>query len=485
MTHRLKDSNQQVSSKKKKKRQHRGSGGAFWGGRLCALYEKEFHWSNDRWLDQNYHQFSAPQSLFDSARSFADLLGGLFAQRWPGAIVDLFGSCASGLAGPDSDVDLVAHGHADLVRGDATAIVDVQRFLECECFLDIVEVRQVLNARVPLLQFTARVRSLEIQVDLSLGQPVKRYNSLLLKAYADLDPRSEFLLVIVRSWAKKRGISTVYREHTPSPYAHALLVITYLQTTRFLPNLQPFDRVPELVDGIDVSYTKGLPGNQLSGQVWKSQTGMFRHANDVFGADVYLERTELFEDYLAWLSNQLDPVSNGLGVSAIVSPRLGMITHKSSSLPDAWRLSIEDPFEHFASARPRDLGDVLSPEGQMRLFLEVQRARQLLASRDNASIRTLFDDDESAIAPQSLPYFQSEKLTNRRGGRAGGRSTHRRGKGLGKKKKAVKEVEEPVAEHAPSIEAAAAQGDPEDAAGAFGFEGLSLGAASDDVPRTL
>ena len=66
----------------------------------------------------------------------------------------------------------------------------------------------------------------------------------------------------------------------------------------------------------------------------------------------------------------------------------------------------------------------------------------------------------------------------------GRRSTHRRGKGLGKKKKAVKEVEEPVTEHAPSIEAAA-QGDPEDAAGAFGFEGLSLGAASDDAPRTL
>ncbi|KAH8068222.1 hypothetical protein JL721_6796 [Aureococcus anophagefferens] len=60
--------------------------------------------------------------LFDSMR---DRLSAFFARRWPGSQVDVFGSCASGLAGPDSDVDLVAHGHADLVRGDATAIVKV------------------------------------------------------------------------------------------------------------------------------------------------------------------------------------------------------------------------------------------------------------------------------------------------------------------------------------------------------------------------
>jgi len=66
----------------------------------------------------------SPNKLI-AARSFADRLSAFFARRWPGSQVDVFGSCASGLAGPDSDVDLVAHGHADLVRGDATAIVKV------------------------------------------------------------------------------------------------------------------------------------------------------------------------------------------------------------------------------------------------------------------------------------------------------------------------------------------------------------------------
>ena len=89
------------------------------------------------------HTFLSPNKLI-AARSFADRLSAFFARRWPGSQVDVFGSCASGLAGPDSDVDLVAHGHADLVRGDATAIVKVHQVLE-DCELGLFEFRRVLR----------------------------------------------------------------------------------------------------------------------------------------------------------------------------------------------------------------------------------------------------------------------------------------------------------------------------------------------------
>lgn len=76
----------------------------------------------------------------------------------------------------------------------------------------------------------------------------------------------------------------------------------------------------------------------------------------------------------------------------------------------------------------------------MRLFQEVHRARQLLASRDKASIRAVFDAVESSIALPPLPtgsFFATLNV-------------------------------------------------PEDAAGSFGLEGLSLSsAATDDVTRTL
>jgi hypothetical protein len=342
--------------------------------------------------------FKAPESLIDCARSFADRLDGLFAQRWPGSAVDLFGSCESGLAGPDSDVDLVAHGHGDLARGDPSAIVKVHEFLE-ECDLDLVGFRQVLNARVPLLQFTARVGSLDIQVDLSLGQPIKRYNSLLLKEYASLDPMSQFLLVIVRSWAKRRGVSTVYREHTPSPYAHALLVVTYLQAIRQLPNLQPSDRAPVLVDDIDVSYTKGLPWSQLSSRPWRNQSGEWRGGSFDRGIIWF----DIVADYFAWAST-LDPMGNEFGVSAVVSPRLGTVTPKSATNDsEAWRLSIEDPLDHFASARPRDLGDVLNQEGQVKLFGEIHRARALLEKVRDGCVAMLFDPVETLAAPRLPP----------------------------------------------------------------------------------
>ena len=364
-------------------------------------------------LQSLFQAFFAPNKLL-AARSLADRLNALVAQRWPGSQVDVFGSCASGLAGPDSDVDLVAHGHGDLARGDPSAIVKVHHFLE-DCELGLCEFRRVLNARVPLLKFKTHVGGFDIQVDLSLGQPVKRYNSLLLKEYADLDPRSKFLLVIVRSWAKRRGVSTVYREHTPSPYAHALLVITYLQTLG-LPNLQQ-RRVPRIVDGIDVSF-ETLPGNEkdlLSGLYWRTQTGELSFFPPAYTAglrDDYFDYFEIVEDYFAWVSS-LDPIVNGLSVSAIVSPRLGTVTPKSANDSEAWRLSIEDPLDHFASARPRDLGDVLNPEGQVKLFAEVRRARKLLAQslQAHGRVETLFDPVEILTAsplPPAPPVASSE-----------------------------------------------------------------------------
>ena len=360
------------------------------------------------------HAFLLPNKL-RVAHSFADRLSAVFAQRWPGSQVDVFGSCASGLAGPDSDVDLVAHGHGDLARGDPSAIVKVHHFLE-DCELGLCEFRRVLNARVPLLKFKTHVGGLNIQVDFSLGQPIKRYNSLLIREYADLDPRSKFLLVIVRSWAKRRGVSTVYREHTPSPYAHALLVITYLQTLG-LRNLQ-HNRVPRIVDGIDVSF-ETLPGNRkefLSGLYWRTQTGelcCFPPAHTAGLRDDYFDYFEIVEDYFAWVSH-LEPIRNGLGVSAIVSPRLGTVTLKSANDSEAWRLSIEDPLDHFESARPRDLGDVLNPDGQRKLFKEVKRARKRLAqslSPAHGRIETLFDPVETLTAsplPPAPPVASSE-----------------------------------------------------------------------------
>lgn len=450
-------------------------------------------------LSDIYYSTLAPPSLFDNARSLAGRLSTLFSQRWPGSTVELFGSCASGIAGPDSDVDLVAHGHAELARGDPAAIVKVHDFLE-QRVLGLVGFREVLNARVPILKFTARIgprhpRRHDVNVDLSLGQPVKVYNSLLVKAYAGqstdrLHPTTKVLLCLVQRWAKARGVSTVFIEHTPSPYAHALLVITFLQTVVGVANLQPRYLVPNFVDGIDVACAADLK----------------RFVPVRFRDPEYLLRS-----YFQWLSHQLDPFGNGLGVSAVVSPRLGTVTHKSSTDSEPWRLSIEDPLEHFESLRPRDLGDVLNQTGQIKFFSEVQRAYQILSVPKShqtlsQSILALFAPVAASTAPP-LPLVQQPEL-RRPVAKEPSRRVLERRRLRGETRPGAANPPLPVVNAidlrsrtrwkpshdlrgsgrrasprgaCPPVPVAAAPTPPDapEDAGAFGLEGLSLGAASD------
>mmetsp|Transcript_24303 Transcript_24303/g.74945 ORF Transcript_24303/g.74945 Transcript_24303/m.74945 type:complete len:341 (+) Transcript_24303:325-1347(+) len=153
---------------------------------------------------------------------------------YPGAVVEVFGSCASNLASPESDVDLVAHGHAGLKRGDGAAAIEVKRILEAHLGESgaIRDFAATPHARVPVVTFAAafpdgsdRVAT----VDLTLGNAEVVWNSRLIREFgrhAGGDARR--LLRLARFWARQRRISTVYRLQTPSPYAHCLLVISFL-----------------------------------------------------------------------------------------------------------------------------------------------------------------------------------------------------------------------------------------------------------------
>ena len=55
-----------------------------------------------------------------------------------------------------------------------------------------------------------------------------RYNSLLLKTYGKIDPRVIPLVLLVKEWAKRRGIKNPSNS-TLSSYSYSLLVIYFLQ----------------------------------------------------------------------------------------------------------------------------------------------------------------------------------------------------------------------------------------------------------------
>ena len=82
----------------------------------------------------------------------------------------------------------------------------------------------ILSARVPIV----RIASAGIAVDLSVQNDLPVYKSLLLHEYSQLDPRYPQLVLLVKAWAKVRGINSA-QHGTFNSFGLSLLVLHYLQ----------------------------------------------------------------------------------------------------------------------------------------------------------------------------------------------------------------------------------------------------------------
>lgn len=76
-----------------------------------------------------------------------------------------------------------------------------------------------------------------IPLDFSVNGVMALHNAALLMECGNMDPRAKHLILMVRRWAKYRGICHAAKGHLP-PYAWSLLVIYFLQVSGRLP---PFD----------------------------------------------------------------------------------------------------------------------------------------------------------------------------------------------------------------------------------------------------
>ena len=360
------------------------------------------------WLAKFADARTARPALFDFAEGLAALFSAAIQDSFPDGRVEVYGSCASGLANPESDVDLVAYGHPGLARGEAAAVramraalLNARHLWERELRLDEFEV--IADARVPLLKLKAHVGGRRVAVDLTIGQPVPVRNSRWLKAYAAAGGKaSRGLLVLVKAWAKARGVATVYQKHTPSPFAHCLLVVTYLQIAGVCPNLQPKHRYPDVVDGIDCFFEdpKKIAGNRAE-----------RRKKELEDAGGDAKLPALLAGYFEWLKDL--KVKN-----VVVSPRLGWTPPKLEHWRDCdlvrqatlkWRLSIEDPFEHAASPRPHDLGDVLTQPALGLLMKEANRAARLAADGTPRAYEELFETETAYAARRHAEALAKKK----------------------------------------------------------------------------
>jgi DNA polymerase sigma len=204
---------------------------------------------------------AVPQSFYTRLRvclnELREALRGL-DEDWK---VDAFGSSASGFATASSDFDITCyrtsagkpimlqHSHTDLLR-----LMPLLAKLK-----GFTIAKTVLEAKVPILKM--RFDS-SIDVDVGCHNICEMRNTRLLRAYADWNPRVRELVLTVKSWAQKEGVSGAVTGNISS-YAFTIMAIYFLQVDSVvqMPAIptNTFENLdPDLGDRFQSSWTCDL-----------------------------------------------------------------------------------------------------------------------------------------------------------------------------------------------------------------------------------
>merc|ERR1719160_177776 len=88
--------------------------------------------------------------------------------------------------------------------------------------------RSAFKGQEPKVTLMAEMNGKTIPIDFSVNTTTPLYNAALLTECGQIDPRAKELILLVRRWAKDRGVSHAAKGHL-SPYAWTLLAIYFMQ----------------------------------------------------------------------------------------------------------------------------------------------------------------------------------------------------------------------------------------------------------------
>jgi len=200
-----------------------------------------------------------------------------------------------------------------------------------------------------------------IPVDFSVNSSTPLYNAALMTECGQLEPRARALILLVRRWAKDRGVCHAAKGHL-SPYAWTLLVIYFLQVgVRSGPLLPPLD---------GFKRSAGLAGKPAA----SAASGWTRPEGGIGGQKTV---GALFKEFVAFFAKDFDfrkeAVSVRRGLRA--PPDLALPIHVvlcEDGVTSEVAPSIEDPFEP-----KRNLSETSTAVTVARLHEELTRAEEL------------------------------------------------------------------------------------------------------------
>ena len=217
----------------------------------------------------------------------------------------------------------------------------------------------VRHARVPLVKcvYNPNERGVsEIALDIVPGNAVAHANSRLLKAYGDKAPAFRALVLVVKSWAKYRGLNDASEGYLSS-YAHALTCLHFCLVKGLWPR-DFHDSAPHIVEDIDVSWQEvgWSPPKQPSFDLVRSY---FEYMNSV-----------IHDDGAYCLCCRARPTASrddGDRGAYLISKDRWTFKNDASRRQCLGRLSIEDPFRTFDSRGPHDPAATLERGGLEKL----------------------------------------------------------------------------------------------------------------------
>jgi len=206
-----------------------------------------------------------------------------------------------------------------------------------------------------------------IPIDFSVNVLTPLYNTALLAECAKMDSRARGLVLLVRRWAKDRGICHAAKGHL-SPYTWGLLAIYFLQVRdgdegSLLPPLSQFE-------------STFLQGKAIASDT-KQQPKWRPTAPPTEAPELRKSVGALFSEFVHFYETQFDWCNEAVSICAgqrappDVKIPLHRIVADSSSVSQKGP-SIEDPFQ-----AGQNLGDVMTSASLARLQEELCRADAL------------------------------------------------------------------------------------------------------------
>jgi DNA polymerase sigma len=216
-----------------------------------------------------------------------------------------------------------------------------------------------------------------VPVDFSVNAVTPLYNAALLTECGQKDPRAKALILLVKRWAKDRGVCHAAKGHL-SPYLWSILTIYFLQVGvpdegQILPPLEVFETYAGLMEQSRSGVpSPSVPAGEVKPQQPSAETAKPGVPKRSMG--------RLFKDFMHFYTSVFDwrneAVRIRLGKRAppdLAQP-LHIILHSGGDTSEVGP-SIEDPFDP-----TKNLGSCMTATSLERLRAELKRADDLCTS---------------------------------------------------------------------------------------------------------